>query len=215
MISTYAYARVSDKSQNLDRQLSAIKNYRPEIQECNIFTDKETGKTFDRKNYSALKIIIEHIVKAKREDDVIELVVEELDRLGRNAEGIKKELEWFKQKGVCVRILEIPTTLIDITTENKWVMDLINQILIDVYASMAQQELEKRAKRQREGIEEAHKRGVQFGRKPIEVDLNIFEKNYKDWKNGKITAVQAMKNLNLKSNTFYRRVAVYEKNGVK
>lgn len=216
---TYGYARVSTTEQNLDRQIEAIKQYKPNIRTSNIFQDKVSGKTFDRPQYEAMKIILQHICEAselvQQQNEVIEVVFEELDRLGRNAEGIKKELEWFKQKGVCVRILEIPTTLIDVTAENKWVMDLINQILIEVYAAMAQQELEKRAKRQREGIEEAHKRGVQFGRKPIEVDSNIFEKNYKDWKNGKITAVQAMRNLNLKPNTFYRRVAVYEKNGVK
>lgn len=216
---TYGYARVSTTGQNLERQIEAIKQYKPNINPNNIFQDKMTGKTFDRPQYESMKIILEHICEAneqvREQKEVLEVVFEELDRLGRNAEGIKKELEWYKEHHICVRILEIPTTLIDITTENKWVMELINQILIEVYAAMAQQELEKRAKRQREGIDIALRNGVQFGRKPIEVDSNIFEKNYKDWKNGKITAVQAMRNLNLKPNTFYRRVAVYEKNGVK
>ena len=63
-----------------------------------------------------------------------------------------------------MRILEIPTTLIDVTESNKWVIDLINQILIEVYASMAQQELEKRAKRQSEGIAVALEKGIKKGK---------------------------------------------------
>lgn len=211
---TYGYARVSTTEQNLDRQIEAIKQYKPNIRTSNIFQDKVSGKTFDRPQYEAMKIILQHICEAselvQQQNEVIEVVFEELDRLGRNAEGIKKELEWFKQKGVCVRILEIPTTLIDVTAENKWVMDLINQILIEVYAAMAQQELEKRAKRQREGIDIALQKGVKFGRKPIEVQESMFIEMYKKWKNKEITAKRAMDELNLKPNTFYRRVKEYE-----
>lgn len=207
---SYAYERVSTKDQNLERQDIAINQFRPEIPEENIFKDKLTGKNFDRENYKNMKIIMEHISKAKGTSEVVEVIFEELDRLGRNAEGIKRELQWFKEHGICVRILEIPTTLMDIQPENRWVMELINQILIEVYASMAEQELEKRAKRQHEGIEVAKEKGVRFGRQPIELDKEHFEFIYSKWKAGEITAVQAMKDLNLKSNTFYRRVKEYE-----
>ena len=207
---TYAYARVSDTAQNLERQYTAIKRFRPEIPEENIFSEKQSGKDFDRANYQAMKIVLEHVVKAKGETEIIEVVFEELDRLGRNTEGIKQELQWFKDMGICVRILEIPTTLMDIQTENKWVMEMVTQILIEVYAHLAQVELEKRAKRQREGIDEALKKGIKFGRKPIEVDRDDFISVYNAWKAGEITAVKAMKQLDLKPNTFYRRVQEYE-----
>lgn len=208
---TYAYERVSTRDQNLERQDIAIKQFRPMISDTNIFRDKYTGKTFDRPQYNSMKIILEHIVKASDDNEMIEVVVEELDRLGRDSEGIKKELQWFKDHNICVRILEIPTTLLDIQKENAWVMELINQILIEVYSAMAQQELEKRAKRQAEGIAVAKEKGVKFGRRAIEVDESEFSVVYNLWKAGDITAVEAMKRLNLKANTFYRRVKEYEK----
>ena len=207
---TYAYQRVSTKEQNLERQDIAIKQFRPDIPEANIFKDKFTGKTFEREQYQAMKIVLEHVAKANDSKEIIEVVFEELDRLGRNAEGIKKELQWFKEHNICVRILEIPTTLIDIQKENAWVMDLVNGILIDVYSSIAQQELEKRAKRQAEGVAAALDRGVKFGRKPIKVNKNEFAFVYTKWKSKEITAVQAMSILGLKPNTFYRRVKEYE-----
>lgn len=209
-VTTYGYVRVSTKEQNMERQLTAIKKYRPEIAEVNIFCDKLTGKVFDRPQYNALKVIIEHVNQIKKDDDVVELIIEELDRLGRDANGIRRELEWMKEKGICVRILEIPTTLLEVNTENKWVMDLINQILIEVYSAMAQEELKKREKRQREGIVEAQKRGVKFGRPTISVNEEAFQEVYEAWKSKKITATEGMRRLNIKANTFYRRVKEYE-----
>ena len=210
---TYAYERVSTRDQNLERQEIAIRQFRPDVPEANIFRDKFTGKSFDRPQYNAMKIILEHITKANDGNEMVEVVVEELDRLGRDSEGIKHELQWFKEHKICVRILEIPTTLIDIKKENAWVMELINQILIEVYSAMAQQELEKRAKRQAEGIAVAKEKGVKFGRRAIEVDESEFKGVYSLWKAGEITAVESMKRLNLKPNTFYRRVKEYERAG--
>lgn len=210
---SYAYERVSTKEQSLERQDIAIKQFRPEIADINIFRDKATGKNFDREQYQSMKIILEHVVKANPTGEIIEVIVEELDRLGRNAEGIKKELEWFKEHGICVRILEIPTTLIEVQEENRWVIELINNILIEVYASMAQAELEKRNKRQSEGIQAAMQKGVKFGRPSIKIDEKKFREVVGAWKAGKITAVQAQKELGVKPNTFYRRVKEYENGG--
>ena len=116
-----------------------------------------------------MKVILEHLSKASSSSDSIELIIEEMDRLGRNATGIKKELLWYKEHNIIVRILEIPTTLLDVDQNNKWVTELINSLLIEVYSAIAEQELEKREKRQAEGIAEAKKKGVYKGRKPIEV----------------------------------------------
>ncbi len=207
---TYAYERVSSKDQNLERQETAIRKFRPDIPDANIFRDKVTGKTFDRENYNAMKIILEHISKASDSNEIIEVVFEEMDRLGRDKESIKKELQWYKEHGIYTRILELPSTLVDIEPANKWVMDMVTNILIEVYATMAQQELEKRSKRQAEGIVEAKKKGVKFGRQPIKINESEFVKVYQDWKASKITAKQAMEELALKPNTFYRRVKEYE-----
>ena len=83
-------------------------------------------------------------------------------------------------------------------------------MLIEVYAQLAQVELEKRAKRQAEGIAVAKANGVYKGRKPIQLDNKQFELVYTRWKSNEITARQAMAELNIKSNTFYRRVKEYE-----
>lgn len=89
---TYAYERVSTKEQNLERQDIAIKQFRANIPEGNIFKDKLSGKNFERENYQAMKIILEYVAKANESKEPVEVVCKELDRLGRNAEGIKKEL---------------------------------------------------------------------------------------------------------------------------
>ena len=207
---TYAYERVSSKDQNLERQETAIRNYRPNISDANIFKDKVTGKTFDREHYNEMKIILEHLSKVNATNDLIEVVFEEMDRLGRDKESIKKELQWYKDRGIYIRILELPSTLVDIDSNNKWVMDMVTNILIEVYATMAQQELEKRAKRQTEGIIEAQKKGIKFGRQPIQLNESKFMTVYNSWKASEINARQAMNILGIKPNTFYRRVKEYE-----
>ena len=207
---TYAYERVSSKDQNLERQETAIRNYRPNISNANIFKDKVTGKTFDREHYNEMKIILEHLSKVNATKDRIEVVFEEMDRLGRDKESIKKELQWYKDRGIYIRILELPSTLVDIDSNNKWVMDMVTNILIEVYATMAQQELEKRAKRQTEGIIEAQKKGIKFGRQPIQLNETEFMTVYNSWKAAEINARQAMNILGIKPNTFYRRVKEYE-----
>ena len=73
-------------------------------------------------------------------------------------------------------------------------------------------EIEKRAKRQAEGIAIAKAAGKYKGRKPIEISESLFKAVYDKWKAGTITAVQAQKELGIKSNTFYRRVNEYEAN---
>ena len=206
----YAYCRISTTDQNIERQIIAIKEYAPDIADNNIFIDKKTGKDFEREQYQEMKVILEHISKAKSENEYIELIIEELDRLGRNADLIKKELMWFKEHNIIVRILEIPTTLCEVDENNRWVMEMVTNLLIEVYAQLAQAELEKRAKRQAEGIAVAKEAGKYKGRIPIKINQNQFKTVYARWKANEITARQAMSELNIKSNTFYRRVKEYE-----
>lgn len=166
----YAYCRISTTDQNIDRQIIAVKQFAPDISDNNIFVDKKTGKDFEREQYQEMKVILEHISKASLKNEPIELIVEELDRLGRNADLIKKELMWFKEHNIIVRILEIPTTLHEVDESNRWVTEMVTNLLIEVYAQLAQAELEKRAKRQAEGIAIAKSKGVYKGRKPIQID---------------------------------------------
>lgn len=206
----FAYARVSDKSQDLERQIRAIKDYRPNIEDENIFTDKKTGKTFDRPNYLLMKQIISRAAKAAKGNEPVELVIEEFDRLGRNKAMVKDELAQFQEMGVLVRILNLPTTLIDISDDTKGLLEMVQNILIEVLGTIAETELQFRAKRQQEGIAIAKEKKVYRGRKPIPVDPVLFSNVYTRWRSGSLNATEAMALLNLKPNTFYRRVHQYE-----
>lgn len=78
--------------------------------------------------------------------------------------------------------------------------------MLTVFAALSELEREQILQRQREGIAEAKKRGVYKGRVPIKIDEKRFREVCKRWTDGEITAVEAMRKLNLSSNTFYRRV---------
>ena len=140
MSKRYFYGRTSAKDQNLARQLESAKNYK-NIDE--VFTDKQSGKDFNRENYQSMKSVLE---------SGDEVVVHSLDRLGRNKEMIKEELAWFKAHGVVIRILDVPTTLIEYPAGQEWVMEMVNNILIEVLGAFAEQERENIRKRQAEGI---------------------------------------------------------------
>lgn len=139
------------------------------------------------------------------------LIISELDRLGRNKTEILRELQHFRNKDIRVMILEIPTTTQDLSLlENsmaKMIMDTINNLLLELYATFAQVEVEKKENRVREGIAEKKARGDwdDYGRPRIQKPKNWDEVICR-WKAGEITAVEAMGILNLKKSTFYRFV---------
>ena len=150
----YGYMRVSTKAQNLNRQKDALLEFGVEID--NIFADKESGKNFDREKYQEMKSIL-------KRNDV--LVIKELDRLGRNKKMVKEELEYFKNNGIRVKILNIPTTLIDFPEGQEWIMDMVNNIILEVISSIDEEERKKIKTRQAEGIAAAKAGGVKFGPK--------------------------------------------------
>lgn len=202
MSKIYGYARVSSKDQNLERQIEELKQYNKDII---MFTDKASGKDFDRKEYEILK-------RVAGDGDTI--VVKEMDRFGRNKKMIKEELEYYASKNVRVVILDIPTTTMDISNMDegiaKEMLKMINNVLIEVLSTMAEAERKKIRDRQAEGIAIAKKEGKYKGRKKIEVDN--FEDVYNKLQTGEIqTKVEAMNILGIKKNTFYRRLEEYEK----
>ena len=145
----YGYARVSSTEQNLDRQVLALQEYvKPE----NIVMDRQSGKNLNRPGYNALKGIF-----GLRPVDVLYIV--SLDRLSRNKEDIKNEIAWFKAHKVRLMILDLPSSMVQVPENQEWIIDMIQNILIEVLASMAEQERLMIRKRQREGIEAAQKKG--------------------------------------------------------
>ncbi len=194
------YARVSSTEQNLDRQIDALKQYIPEE---NILVDKQSGKDLERDSYQALKGAL-----GLRSGDT--LYVTSLDRISRSKTDLKNELAWFKEKNVRLKVLDLPTSLIEVPEGQDWIIEMVTNVLIEVLSSMAEQERLIIRKRQHEGIEAARRRGKYLGRPRITMP-DVFPNIYARWKGGDITAKAAMRILGLKRSTFYRMVKSFEK----
>lgn len=140
-MSKYFVARVSSKDQNLARQLETAKKLG--IPRENVFCDKVSGRKKERPEYDRLKSIV------KAGDEVY---FENLDRIGREKCLIKGELEWFKENKIILRIMDIPTTMIEMPSDQAWVFEMVNNILIEVLSAVADQEWVKIKNRREAGI---------------------------------------------------------------
>lgn len=200
-----AYHRTSTTDQHLDRGIAEIKAYCAEnaikLYKGKVYTDQQTGKNFNRPRYQMLK---EEILES---GDV--LIVTELDRLGRNKEATLKELHFFQDNNIRVMVLELPTTLIDTSKMDnsmaKMMLETINNMMIELYASMAQMEIEKKEKRQKEGIEAKKARGEwgDYGR-PRAMSIEEFAEQYKAVQQGTKKPFVLMRELGMTKPTFYR-----------
>lgn len=195
----YGYARVSSREQNLDRQIKALLD--AGVDERDIVTDKVSGKSLEREGYQMLK------TRMLRDGDT--LVIKSLDRLSRDKMHIKQELEYYREHKIRVMILDIPTTMVELPEEQAWVFEMINNILIEVLASIAEQERLTTRQRQAEGIAVAKEKGKHLGRPKLAYPDN-WEDVYIQWKAGAITAVSAMTELGLKRSSFYNFVHQWE-----
>ena len=187
------YARVSTKEQNLDRQLVVLSKYVPPE---NIVVDKMSGKSLDRPGYIALKGPL-----GLRPGDT--LYIKSLDRLSRRKIDIKKELQWFKDNGIRLMIIDLPTSMIRVPDGQEWIIEMIENIIIEVLASIAEQERETILERQREGIDAAKEKGKHLGRPKLKIPDNW--NTVKDkWKNGTLSSKEAMALTGLKRSSFYK-----------
>ena len=200
-----AYHRTSTKDQHLDRGIAEINQFCNDnnihLYKRKVYTDQQTGKNFDRPRFSMLK------------DEILEsgdtLIITELDRLGRNKEATLKELRSFHDNRIRVMVLELPTTLIDLSAmENsiaRMMLETINNMMIELYASIAQAEIEKKEKRQREGIEAKKARGEweDYGR-PRVMSLEEFSAHYRLVQQGEKKPFELMRELGMSKPTFYR-----------
>lgn len=207
----YGYHRVSTKNQHEDRGVAEIEVFCKQKNitlSSDIFCDKQTGKNFNRPEYQFIRGRIQ-------KGDT--LIITEMDRLGRNKAEILKELQFFRDRGVYVIILEIPTTQQDYShlesSMAKMMMETINNMLIEMYAVFAQLEIEKKEKRQREGIASKKDRGEwdDYGR-PAAIDYKQFAAAYARVKRGEICPTDLRRELGLSHSTFYRYRAQYLKN---
>lgn len=195
----FFYARVSSKDQSLERQISTAKEIG--IEDDYIFIEKASGKDFKRPEYQLMKRMF-------RSGDV--LYIKSLDRLGRNKQMILDEWqELIKVKKVDIVVLDMPLLNTTNYKNLNGIETLISDLILQLLSYMAEDERKRIKERQEEGIKIALNNGIKFGRKKINIGEN-YKSIYNEWKNNKITAVEAMKKLGMKSNTFYRRVKEYE-----
>lgn len=191
----YHYCRVSTRDQNLDRQTDALAKYRKADR---VFCDKVSGKNFERPAYQEMKAVVQ------AGDEVI---VKELDRLGRNKDETKRELEWFKSRGVTVRILDLPTTLCDFSGA-EWVKDMVNNVLIEVLGAIAEQERAKIHQRMMEGLQAKKDRGEwdDYGRPEIKIDEADFREALEKQRRKELTVSECCEKLGISRSTWYNRV---------
>jgi DNA invertase Pin-like site-specific DNA recombinase len=194
------YIRVSSKDQNPERQIKKMKDLN--IEDRYMFIDKSSGKNFTRPQYQAMLLII-------REGDIIYL--DALDRLGRNYTGIIDEWNYITRNLKADIVILENENLFD-SRKFKTMGDL-GKLLEDQFLSMlsyiADQERDKIRQRQAEGIIIAKNKGIKFGRPKKEI-TSLFMEIYLDWKQKRITSKESMRILQMKPNTFYRRIKEYE-----
>ena len=196
----YFYARVSTKQQNLARQIDAAETL-DGIERT--FCDKQSGKNFDRPGYLEMKSIV-------RQGD--EVIVKSLDRLGRNKDEVKKELAEFKSKGVLVRVMDIPTTMCEFPVGQEWILDMVNNILIEVVAAIAEQERKTIRQRQAEGVAAmpvvngkriSSKTGRSIGRPKCQIDTKLLRECATKRRNGEMTVAECCKAVGVGRSTWY------------
>ena len=190
-MATYAYARVSAQDQNIARQFDAFSSYG--VDEKKIFSDKKSGKDFERENYQRL-------LQELKKDDL--LIIKSIDRLGRNYDSII--FEWNRitnEIGADILVLDMP--LLDTRTKaNSLVGKFISDIVLQVLSFVAENERVNIRQRQKEGILSAKNRGIHLGR-PQKQYSNDFIQIVINYRNKEISLAQALSLTGLKRCNFY------------
>lgn len=196
----YGYVRVSTREQNEQRQMIAMKEYG--VEEARIYTDKQSGKDFARKNYKRL-------LRRLMSGDT--LVIKSIDRLGRNYEEILEQWRCItKEKQAAIVVLDMP--LLDTRQTRDLTGTLIADLVLQLLSYVAQTERESIRQRQAEGIAAAKARGVRFGRAPKPLPEN-FRTVCRRWESGEITGTTAARECGMPLSTFRYRVAHYADSG--
>ncbi|MCR5782185.1 MAG: recombinase family protein [Clostridia bacterium] len=190
---TYGYVRVSGADQNEDRQLLAMRSQG--VPEENVFTDKQSGKDFDRPEYRRL-------LGELRSGDLLYLL--SIDRLGRNYEEIQNQ--WRRlTKEIGADICVIDTPLLDTRPYKDLLGTFISDLFLAVLSFVAENERDNIRKRQAEGIRAAKLRGVRFGRpkKPLPPD---FPDMVSLWEKKQLPLEDILQRCGISESTFYRRI---------
>ncbi len=198
MPNIYAYVRVSSASQNVDRQMIAMREL--EIPENNIFVDKQSGQDFERPMYKKM-------LRKLKTDDLV--YIKSIDRLGRNYDEILEQWRILaKDKEADIVVIDMP--LLDTRRGKDLMGTFLSDIVLQVLSFVAENERSNIRQRQAEGIAAARARGVRFGRPPAPLPENFYSV-YQNWKAEEITGVAAAKECQMPMSTFLYRARTYEK----
>lgn len=199
-MNVYAYARVSARDQNLDRQIEAFTAFG--VEKSRIFCDKKSGRDFDRSGYKKM------FARLRRGDL---LVIKSIDRLGRNYEMIIEEWRAItEKKGADILVLDMP--VLDTRSKDGGLVGrFISDVVLQVLSFVA--ERENMRARQAEGIRCAKARGVRFGR-PRRVYSAEVVAAAEDYIAKKITLREALERTDMKKGNFYYHIRNL-KNGIK
>lgn len=194
----FAYLRVSTKEQNVDRQLLALEPYA--IPKKNIYCDYQSGKDFNRPEYQKL-------LKKLKPGDL--LIVKSIDRLGRNYNDILVQWQHIT-KELKADILVLDMDLLDTRKKDgNLTGTLIADLVLQIFAYVAQTEREYIHQRQAEGIAAAKLKGKRFGRPPVNMP-DGFEVACESCIKGLRSTREAADTLSLSHSTFYRHYRKYK-----
>lgn len=189
----YAYIRVSTKEQNVDRQILALKPYH--ISKENIYCDYQSGKDFERPAYQKL-------IKRLKVGDL--LIIKSIDRLGRNYNDILVQWQYIT-KEIGADILVLDMDLLDTRQKSgNLTGTLIADLVLQIFAYVAQVEREFIRQRQAEGISAAKLSGKKLGR-PLMTMPDEFETVCEKCRSGELSTRKAARQLGVSHTTFYRR----------
>lgn len=184
---SYGYMRVSSVDQNVERQRLELKKWG--IGERQIYTDKVSGKDFNRPSYQQLR-------KKLKAGDV--LVIKSIDRLGRNYEEIQSEWRYIvKEVKADIVIIDMP--ILDTRVNKDLIGTLISDIVLQLLSYVAQAEREYIRQRQAEGIAIAKAQGKHLGRprKPYPENFDLL---YNRWRAGFYSIREVMQRLGMSEN---------------
>lgn len=202
MNKVFNYIRISDKGQNTQRQVEAMKEFNKanNIDNAIELIDKSSGTNTNRENLQLL-------LKVVGEGDLV--VIKSIDRLSRNYKECKQIWEEITSKGADIVVIDMP--ILDTRQYKDLLGSFISDLILSVLGYVAEQETEFRKQRQLEGIRIAKEQGKHLGRPRAEYPEN-WEEECTIWREGKQTAKATMEKLGLKKSTFYKLAALHEEN---
>ena len=145
----HIYVRASTKDQDAERALDSLKEFAITIQDnVKEYVENESGTKLDRPVLNKL------LDKAENGDT---LLVESVDRLSRLKQEEFEVLKGrIKEKGLKLVVADLPTTHVLLNTNDtitSSILNLVNNLLIDLLATMARLDNEKRIERIKQGLE--------------------------------------------------------------